>query len=129
MALRRLISGTVWLSVVLACAAVAAGTADEDLAGAPAAGSHWPRLLGEQYTFVLQNQSTLHSPYAGPLSLDPKGDTQPTHTIGFYLGWALTVLAQLYVATEKFMGAGVSSATGLGGLTNGDVVREGASTL
>ena len=129
MALRRLISGTVWLSVVLSCAAVAAATADEDLAGAPAANSHWPRLLGEQYTFVLQNQSTLHSPYAGPLSLDPKGDTQPTHTIGFYLGWALTDWAQLYVDTEKFMGAGVSSATGLGGLTNGDVVREGASTL
>lgn len=129
MALRRLISGTVWLSVVLSCAAVAAATADEDLAGAPAANSHWPRLLAEQYTFVLQNQSTLHSPYAGPLSLDPKGDTQPTHTIGFYLGWALTDWAQLYVDTEKFMGAGVSSATGLGGLTNGDVVREGASTL
>jgi hypothetical protein len=129
MAVCRLISGTVCLSVVLSCAAAAAATADEDLSGAPAANSRWPRLLGEQYTFVLQNQSTLHSPYAGPLSLDPKGDTQPTHTIGFYLGWALTDWAQLYVDTEKFMGAGVSSATGLGGLSNGDVVREGASNL
>ncbi len=27
------------------------------------------------------------------------------------------------------MGAGVSNATGLGGLTNGDVVREGANNL
>src|SRR5450755_1576046 len=129
MAARRLIIGAAWLSVVLSCAAVAAESADEDLSGAAAANSHWPRLLGEQYTFVLQNQSTLHSPYAGPLSLDSKGDTQPTHTIGFYLGWALTDWAQLYVDTEKFMGAGVSGATGLGGLTNGDVVREGASNL
>ena len=40
MAARRLIIGTVWLSVVLSCAAPAAATADEDLAGAPAANSH-----------------------------------------------------------------------------------------
>ena len=39
-------------------------------------------LLGAQYTFVIQNQSALTSPYQGPLSLHPDGDTQPTHTIG-----------------------------------------------
>src|ERR1017187_10744335 len=102
MPLLRLIIGATALSVALSCAVMAADATDADLSGAPAANSHWPRLLGEQYTFVLQNQSTLHSPYAGPLSLDPKGDTQPTHTIGFYLGWALTDWAQLYVDTEKF---------------------------
>ncbi len=91
--------------------------------------SHWPMLLGAQYTFVIQNQSALTSPYQGPLSLHPDGDTQPTHTIGIYLGWAPLDWAQLYLDTEKFMGAGVSGATGLGGLTNGDVVREGASGL
>jgi high affinity Mn2+ porin len=37
--------------------------------------------------------------------------------------------AQLYLDTEKFMGAGVSGATGLGGRTNGDVVREGTVGL
>jgi carbohydrate-selective porin OprB len=41
----------------------------------------------------------------------------------------MTDWAQFYFDTEKFMGAGVSDATGLGGLTNGDVVREGASNL
>jgi len=129
MPVRRLIVGTAWLAIVLSCAAAAAQTADEELTGAAAADSHWPRLLGEQYTFVVQNQSALHSPYAGPLSLHPDGDTQPTHTIGFYLGWALSDWAQAYFDTEKFMGAGVSGATGMGGLTNGDVVREGASNL
>jgi high affinity Mn2+ porin len=93
----------------------------------PGANSAWPMLLGAQYTFILQNQSRLYAPYSGPLSLDPNGDTQPTHTIGIYLGWAPVSWGQLDLDLEKFMGAGVSSSTGLGGLTNGDVVREGAS--
>jgi hypothetical protein len=99
------------------------------LIGPPRADSHWPALIGAQYTFVRQNQTPLRSPYEGPLSLYPSGDTQSTHTIGLYLGWAPTDWAQLYLDTEKFMGAGVSGATGLGGLTNGDVVREGAAGL
>ena len=129
MSIRSLILGTAVLSIVLPCAGFADAPADEVLLGSPAPESNWPRLIGEQYTFVLQHQSALHSPYAGPLSLRPDGDTQPTHTFGFYFGWALTSWAQFYFDTEKFMGAGVSDATGLGGLTNGDVVREGANNL
>ena len=91
--------------------------------------SHQPMLVGAQYTYVLQRQSELQSPYSGRLSLHPEGDRQPTHTLGAYLGWAPASWAQLYFDTEKFMGAGVSGATGLAGLTNGDVVREGASNL
>ena len=109
-----------------------AGPADTGAQAVPqplGASSAWPMLLGAQYTFILQNQSRLHSPYAGSLSLDPNGDTQPTHTIGVYLGWAPLSWGQLYLDMEKFMGAGVSNATGLAGLTNGDVVREGASGL
>ena len=124
---RRLI-GAGALALLLSGTLAAADTTEE-LSGTPAAESRWPQLTGAQYTFVLQNQSSLHSPYAGPLSLHADGDTQPTHTIGFYLGWAASSWAQLYFDTEKFMGAGVSNATGLGGLTNGDVVREGASNL
>jgi len=89
----------------------------------------WPTLLGAQYTFVRQHQSRLDSPYEGPLSLNPTGDTEQTHTIGFYFGWAMTSWAQAYFDLEKFMGAGVSGSVGLGGLTNGDVVREGAAGL
>ncbi len=100
-----------------------------DEAAAPAADSHWPQLIGAQYTGVLQYQSSLQSPYSGPLSLLAGGDTQPSNTFGFYTGWAITDWAQYYFDTEKFMGAGVSHATGLGGLTNGDVVREGNNSL
>jgi len=86
-------------------------------------------LLGAQYTYVLQHQEALNAPYSGRLSLRPESDTQPTHTIGAYLGWAPLSWGQLYLDTEKFMGAGVSGATGLAGLTNGDVVRQGAANL
>jgi hypothetical protein len=96
---------------------------------APQADSSWPQLTGAQYTYVWQHQTALDSPYAGPLSLHAEGDTQATNTIGFYGGWAPLHWAQLYLDTEKFMGAGVSGSTGLGGLTNGDVVREGAAGL
>jgi high affinity Mn2+ porin len=96
---------------------------------ARAADPPWPMLLGAQYTFIEQWQSDLTSPYAGPLSLHPDGDRQGTHTIGFYTGWAPASWLQLYFDTEKFMGAGVSGATGVGGLSNGDVIREGISGL
>src|SRR3984885_6789251 len=129
MSIRSALIGAAALSIVWPCAALAEAAADAQLSGTPAAESPWPALLGEQYTFVLQHQTSLHSPYQGPLSLDPAGDTQPTNTIGFYSGWAPFYWAQLYFDTEKFMGAGVSNATGLGGLTNGDVVREGANNL
>src|SRR3569833_2355917 len=91
--------------------------------------TQWPTLVGAQYTFVRQHQSRLDSPYRGRLSLDPDGDTEQTHTIGFYFGWAPVSWAQAYLDVEKFMGAGVSGSVGLGGLTNGDVVREGAAGL
>lgn len=95
----------------------------------PAPASHGPQLLGAQYTFVEQEQTALLSPYQEKLSLLPGGDRQQTHTIGLYSGWAPLDWAQLYFDTEKFMGAGVSSATGVAGPTNGDVLRQGAPGL
>lgn len=116
-------SGVVLLGLALALEALPA-CADE-----PAAGSAYPTLLGAQYTFIEQKQTALDSPYTGPLSLHPDGDRQATHTFGFYGGWAPASWAQLYLDAEKFMGAGVSGATGLGGLTNGDVIRQGVPGL
>ena len=90
---------------------------------------HWPQLLSTQYTWMRQHQSTLSAPYSGPLSLNPAGDTAASHTIGAYIGWSITDKLQAYLDLEKFMGAGVSGSTGLAGLTNGDVVRQGAGNL
>lgn len=86
--------------------------------------SFYPALIGWQYTFILQHQSGLHSPYAGPLSLKARGNTQPTNTLGLYMGWAPLTWGQLYLDVEKFMGAGVSNSTGLAAFSNGDVVPQ-----
>jgi high affinity Mn2+ porin len=95
----------------------------------PAPQSDWPLFLAAQYTFVEQKQTALLSPYQGPLSLHADGDRQGTHTMGLYTGWAPFRWGQLYLDTEKFMGAGVSGTTGLAGLTDGDVIRQGVAGL
>jgi len=128
-----------WLTPVLVISAAVASSAlaqsPPDTSGGADAPttlgptSRLPQIVGAQYTFILQDQSSLTSPYAEHLSLDPKGDTQPTNTVGLYLGWAPLNWMQAYVDVERFVGAGVSNATGLAGLTNGDVVREGAAGL
>jgi high affinity Mn2+ porin len=106
-----------------------ASSAAQGPVGSPAAASDWPMVLGAQYTFIDQNQSPLRSPYAGPLSLNPRGDTQATNTVGIYTGWAPVSWGQLYLDVEKFDGDGVSNSTGLAGVTNGDVVREGVAGI
>jgi high affinity Mn2+ porin len=122
-ALRRL-----GLAALLLSARAAHG-ADAPPGGEPGPSSTAPQLLAAQYTFIEQRQSALESPYEGRLSLYPDGDRQPTNTIGVYTGWAPLAWGQLYFDSEKFMGAGVSGGTGLGGLTNGDVIREGVPGL
>ncbi len=120
----------VLLTLLLVAPTVAAGAAAAaDAQPPPAPDSRAPQLLAAQYTFIEQWQSALTSPYQGRFSLDPAGDQQPTHTIGFYTGWAPVSRGQLYLDIEKFMGAGVSGATGLGGLSNGDVIRAGTAGL
>jgi high affinity Mn2+ porin len=117
------------LLLLAACAARSAVAAGASVPATAAPDSDWPQLLGAQYTFIEQRQSSLLSPYQGPFSLHPDGDRQGTHTLGLYTGWAPVDWGQLYFDTEKFMGAGVSRSTGLGGLTNGDVVHQGAAGL
>lgn len=113
-------STTLVLSALLACT----GTASAD--DAPL---FMPQWLGAQYTFVDQNQSRVHSPYSGPLSLGPNDSTARSHTFGAYFGVQLPARLQFYLDVEMFKGEGVSGATGLGGLTNGDIIRSGVANL
>ena len=57
MSMRALIIGSAVMSIAWPCAALA-DAPDEQPEGSPAAQSYAPRLLGEQYTFVLQHQSS-----------------------------------------------------------------------
>ena len=88
-----------------------------------------PQLLGAQYTFITQIQNSLHSPYEGPLSLNPRGDHARSHTFGAYFGLPVTSRLSAYLDIEMFRGEAVSHSTGLAGLTNGDVIRGGGGTL
>ena len=88
-----------------------------------------PRLLSAQYTFIDQHQDALRSPYAGPLSLKAGGDTKQSHTFGAYFGVQLPAHFQYYFDVEMFKGEGVSGATGVGAIVNGDVVHSGNAGL
>jgi high affinity Mn2+ porin len=89
----------------------------------------FPRFLGAQATAIDQWILPFHSPYRDANSLKANGDDQITDTYGVYLGSRLTTRLQLYLDVEMFKGAAIGNATGLGGLTNGDVVRQGAVNL
>ena len=86
-----------------------------------------PALLGAQVTVIGQTVGTFTSPYQGPNSLDPHGSTLATHSYGVYGGMALASWLQLYLDGELALGQGIG--TGLAGLTNGDVIRQGSVEL
>src|SRR5581483_613325 len=69
------------------------------------------------------------SPYSGPHSLEADGDTALTHTYGAYFGAQLGARLQGYLDVEMARGHGIGNAVGLGGITNGDVIRQGTADL
>lgn len=88
-----------------------------------------PQLLGAQFTAIGQDLLPFQSPYSGPNSLRPDGDQGLTHTYGLYGGWRVARPLELYLDVEMARGNGVSHATGLAGVTNGDVIRQGTADL
>lgn len=117
-------------SIITAVAAILIlGAIATPLRASDAPAEFVPQLLGAQYTFIDQHQDALRSPYSGPLSLRARGDTERSHTFGAYFGVALPWHFQFYLDAEMFKGAGVSNATGMAGLTNGDVIRSGTADL
>jgi len=118
-----------WMAVAFVLGLRFANMAQGAESGTESPPLYFPQLLGAQYTGIDQHQFSLRSPYVGKLSLQPNDDTKRSHTFGVYLGVQLPAHFQVYGDIEKFDGEGVSGATGLGGLTNGDVVRSGSATL
>jgi high affinity Mn2+ porin len=88
-----------------------------------------PRLLGAQFNYIGQRLIGFHAAYSGPNSLKSTGDQKATDTYGLYFGSRLTRRLQAYLDLEMARGAAVSRAAGLGGLTNGDVIRQGSVNL
>ena len=86
-------------------------------------------LLGAQVTVIGQHLFPFSALYSGPKSLDTTSDTKATHTYGVYLGARVLAHLQAYLDVEMAQGAGISNATGLAGITNGDVIRQGTANL
>ncbi|HVS27570.1 MAG TPA: carbohydrate porin [Burkholderiales bacterium] len=101
-----------------------------EVANAHAEGPELPQFLGAQYTLIAQHLFPFEGGgFSGPNSLRDDGDTQKTQTFGLYSGMKVWDQLQAYFDLELFKGAGVSNSTGLGGLTNGDVVRQGSFNI
>jgi len=103
-----------------------AGQADKEAQTLP---PWFPRVLGAQATVIDQGVLPFRSPYRDANSFKANGDNQISQTYGLYFGSQATRRLQLYFDVEMFKGDGISNATGLGGLTNGDVIRSGSIDL
>jgi hypothetical protein len=97
----------------------------------PSAGCRAPkaRLLGAQATFIGQDLRPFDAAYSGPMSLTNRGDRQLSQSYGLYGGACLTPAFAAYVDVEMIRGSGISHASGLAGVTNGDVLRQGSVDL
>jgi len=78
-----------------------------------------------QSTLIEQYHPAFHSPYSGPLSLDPGSRGDETLSVSLFLGWRLWQGAELYVNPELLQGFGLSNSTGIAGFTNGEAFKVG----
>ena len=104
------------------------GAASAETASEPA----WaPQLLGLQANIIYQNMPPFPSPYEGRNSLTPEHGEGHGHTetYGIYLGSQIAPTLQTYLDVEQARGNGIGHAVGLGGITNGDVIRSGSVEL
>ena len=97
--------------------------------GASGSAAWIPQILGTQATVIGQRLAPFHAAYDGPMSLTPSGDRAVSDTYGLYLGARLASHLDGYVDVEMARGSGISHASGLAGVTNGDVLRQGTADL
>ena len=90
-----------------------------------------PKVLGLQFNGIYQNVPGFHNTYEGDHSFRTDGGLghNITHIYGVYIGSQVLPSLQAYVDIEMAKGSGVSKGQGLGGYTNGDVIRTGTVDL
>lgn len=87
------------------------------------------RLLGAQATFIGQALARYPAAYSSPMSLVATGDHQLSQSYGAYSGACVVRHLAVYVDAEMVRGSGISHASGLAAVTNGDVLRQGSVDL
>jgi hypothetical protein len=107
-----------------------AAARDSTKTPAPRGSEAWrPALLGTQANIIVQHLARLRAPYTGVNSLTPDGDTQTSHAYGVYAGVQIDARLQGYLDVEMIRGNGINHATGVAGIPNGDVLRQGTTDL
>jgi high affinity Mn2+ porin len=103
---------------------------DTTTASSRVGSAQWqPWLLGTQINVIAQHVGHVRSPYAGQNSLGPNPETEISHAYGVYAGVQAGSQLQAYLDVEMIRGQGIYRATGLAGVTNGDVIRQGSVDL
>src|SRR5438067_714939 len=82
-----------------------------------------PWWASAQVNAILQAQPGFHSPYEGPNSFTTTDHAQISLITSIYLGYEVTPTTALVLSPESAGGGGLSTALGLAGFTNLDVVR------
>src|SRR5260370_28213050 len=83
-------------------------------------GRYW---ISGQTNIILQWHPSFRAKYTGINSLQPQGENATSQWLTLYTGLALTPTTELLVDPEVAAGRGLSSALGLAGFPNLDVVR------
>ena len=86
-----------------------------------------PWWVSGQFNTILQAHPTFYSPYSGPNSFQPAADHATSYVDTLYLGYLLEHGTELLLDMESTGGNGLSTALGLAGFTNLDVVRNPSS--
>ncbi len=97
------------------------GDVDPEAYLAPHAVASW--WLSAQINTIVQAQPGFHSPYASSNSFQPSDHEETSIVQTVYAGYALTSTTAFVLSPESAGGTGLSSALGLAGFTDLDVVR------
>ena len=82
-----------------------------------------PWWVSGQFNTILQAHPTFYSPYSGPNSFQAAADHATSYVDTLYLGYLFKHGTELLLDMESTGGNGLSTALGLAGFTNLDVVR------
>ena len=86
-------------------------------------GAILPYDLGFQATLIDQNLFRFRSRYQGQNSLRSRDENEKSDTYTLYLGVRAIKELEFFINPEMARGNGISTAIGLAGFTNGDVIR------
>lgn len=98
----------------------------DDISSSPALFPHsessrW--WISGQINTILQAHPRFHAQYSGQNSLKPYAEVEDSRLLTLYLGFEATRTTEIFVDAESAGGHGLSSALGILGTTNADVVR------